>query len=118
MFIDNSKADKLTLNIVSAWPYYSTLAEVPQKYKDKVLPNSGYRLMVSSLESGNSISGIYSWDGSTWRTQAQVNDHPSGTTANRPSTGNYIGRPYFDTDISKPLFWNGGNWVLATGSAP
>ena len=40
-----------------------------------------------------------------------------GTTANRPTVGLYIGRPYFDTTIGKPIFYTGTAWVLADGTA-
>ena len=39
----------------------------------------------------------------------------SGTTANRPTKAE-INQPYFDTDIGKPLFWNGTAWVEASGA--
>jgi hypothetical protein len=38
-----------------------------------------------------------------------------GTTANRPSSPQ-IGAQYFDTDVGKPIWWNGSNWVDATGT--
>ena len=41
----------------------------------------------------------------------------TGTTANRPTKGLYVGRPYFDTTIGKPIWYNGTIWVLATGLA-
>jgi len=38
-----------------------------------------------------------------------------GTTANRPSSpANY--EPYFDTDLNKPIWYNGTDWVDATGT--
>ena len=39
----------------------------------------------------------------------------SGTTASRPTT-TLIGAQYFDTDISKPIWFDGTNWVDATGT--
>jgi len=38
----------------------------------------------------------------------------SGTTSNRPSNPD-IGFPYFSTDLGYPIFWNGTNWVNASG---
>ena len=38
----------------------------------------------------------------------------SGTTENRP-TWQTTGIQYFDTTIKKPIWWNGTNWVDATG---
>ncbi len=41
---------------------------------------------------------------------------PSGVTASRPSSGNWVGRQYFDTTLGKPIWWNGTKWILADGS--
>lgn len=40
----------------------------------------------------------------------------SGTTGARPGTGLYIGRVYFDTTLGIPVWWDGANWVNATGA--
>lgn len=42
----------------------------------------------------------------------------SGTTAQRPTTGTYIGQPFFDTTLNKPIWRNKDNngWVDATGA--
>ena len=40
----------------------------------------------------------------------------SGTTASRPSTS-VVGAQYFDTDLTKPIWWDGTQWVDATGTA-
>jgi hypothetical protein len=42
----------------------------------------------------------------------------SGVTAARP-TKNYelwVGRPYFDTTIGLPIWWNGSDWIDAAGN--
>jgi hypothetical protein len=43
-----------------------------------------------------------------------------GTTANRPTlTTDDIGAAYIDTTLTvpgKPIWWNGGGWVDATGA--
>ena len=45
-----------------------------------------------------------------------------GTTANRPTNEflttfeQYVGFKYFDTTLSKPIFWSGTKWVDATGA--
>jgi hypothetical protein len=39
----------------------------------------------------------------------------SGTTANRPTTGLYVGRRYFDTTLGQVIWWNGSAWVGPTG---
>ncbi len=40
----------------------------------------------------------------------------SGTTALRPVNNLYISRPYFDTTLGYPVFWNGSGWVDAQGT--
>lgn len=40
----------------------------------------------------------------------------AGTTANRPTTGLYIGRRYFDSTLGKPVWYTAAGWVDATGS--
>lgn len=44
-------------------------------------------------------------------------NNPSGATANRPVNGLVIGANYFDTDLGKPIFWNGTAWVDSTGTS-
>lgn len=41
----------------------------------------------------------------------------SGTTAQRPADTKmlWIGRTYFDTSLGIPIWWNGTDWVDATG---
>ena len=40
----------------------------------------------------------------------------SGSTANRPTVALWVGRPYFDTTLNKPIWWKGAVWVDATGA--
>ena len=40
----------------------------------------------------------------------------SGTTANRPTTDLQVGDYYFDTTLGHPIWYDGTNWVNATGS--
>lgn len=35
----------------------------------------------------------------------------SGPTSNRPTTGLYVGRKYFDTTLNQLVIWNGTTWV-------
>ena len=39
-----------------------------------------------------------------------------GVTANRPTNGIHYGFQYFDTTLSKPIYWSGTAWVDATGT--
>lgn len=40
----------------------------------------------------------------------------SGDTASRPLTSLAVGQFYFDTDLGLPIWWNGTDWVDATGT--
>lgn len=40
----------------------------------------------------------------------------SGITANRPTVGLVVGLYYFDTTLGIPIWWDGENWVDATGT--
>lgn len=39
----------------------------------------------------------------------------SGTTAQRPTTGLFIGRTYFDITLNRPIWYTGTNWIRADG---
>ena len=39
-----------------------------------------------------------------------------GTTVNRPVNKLQIGQMYFDTTLGIPIWWNGKNWVNASGT--
>ena len=60
-----------------------------------------------------STTTVYSSD----KTQTLYNETQvrSGTTPDRP-TGVVIGTMYFDTDLNMPIWWNGTDWVDATGT--
>jgi len=53
-------------------------------------------------------------------TQTEVNNlykkiKNGGPTAERPSDPSNFER-YFDTDLNKPIWWNGTDWVDSTGT--
>lgn len=67
------------------------------------------------------LSGLAGWPTPwrNWLTQAWgilAAVSQSGKTANRPATGLYPGRPYFDTDLGIPVWFDGTNWIDATGA--
>ena len=41
----------------------------------------------------------------------------SGNTSSRPSEDIDVGQFFFDTDLGKPIWYNGSNWVDATGAS-
>ena len=40
----------------------------------------------------------------------------SGTTAQRPTTYLWVGRTYFDTTLTRPIWYTGANWIKADGT--
>jgi hypothetical protein len=40
----------------------------------------------------------------------------SGTTANRPTEFILVGQFYYDTTLSKPIYWNGTVWKDSAGT--
>jgi hypothetical protein len=40
----------------------------------------------------------------------------SGTTAARPTIDLQVGQFYFDTTITRPIWWTGTNWINAAGT--
>lgn len=40
----------------------------------------------------------------------------SGSTVDRPIKGLYVGRPYWDSTIGIPIWFNGITWVDSTGN--
>jgi hypothetical protein len=58
-------------------------------------------------------------DAANVQTQQAINtlSTPSaGTTALRPTTSLQVGQFYFDTSLGIPIWWDGTNWVDATGT--
>lgn len=41
----------------------------------------------------------------------------SGTTAQRPTTFLWTGRPYYDTTLALPIWYKGPGWIKADGTA-
>ena len=56
----------------------------------------------------------YNWAVATTRAINELRS--SGTTANRPTARLFVGRFYFDTTLGKPIWYDGTNWVDATGA--
>jgi hypothetical protein len=47
---------------------------------------------------------------------AALNTPSAGITADRPATSLQVGQQYFDTTLGIPIWWDGTNWVDATGT--
>jgi hypothetical protein len=75
-------------------------------------------LTVSFLEHGP--KGIVNMMGGFIMNDSDVSDMlsaGSGESSSRPSLGsNPSSVPFFDTDIGKPVWWNGADWIDASGN--
>ena len=71
----------------------------------------GYSSYISKVASntGNSLSDI-----NYWGCVAKGQQILSGSTENRPAIVS-IGIQYFDTTLSKPIWYNGASWVDSNG---
>ena len=71
------------------------------------------------LESAPIMPAWANWFTSAWKLLNVVEAH--GTTAQRPTTGLFIGMTYFDTTLNKPIWlkaYSAGvaTWIDATGA--
>lgn len=60
--------------------------------------------------------GLYYKRGDVLVSVAFDNANKSGTTENRPTSLVSVGFQYFDTTLGKPIYYNGTEWVDATGT--
>jgi hypothetical protein len=60
--------------------------------------------------------GLYYKRGDVLVSVAFDNANKSGTTENRPTSLVSVGFQYFDTTLGKPIYYNGTDWVDATGT--
>jgi len=63
---------------------------------------------------GKSTYKAYGLTASDWKLMAS---QQFGTTANRPNGVLFIGTEYFDTDLNRPVWWNGSAWVNSNPNA-
>jgi hypothetical protein len=66
------------------------------------------------------VSGIKAKTDATYATKNQLNEvankvNQAGSSADRPTTA-VLGQCYFDTDLNKPIWFNGTDWVDYTGA--
>ena len=55
------------------------------------------------------------WQNAFSNSNLYDNEHCAGSSANRPVV-KYVGMPYYDTTLAMPIWWNGTNWIDATGN--
>lgn len=68
-----------------------------------------------ALDGGVFSPAWAAWFMQIFRVSSDVQN--SGPTANRPAINLYAGKPYFDTTLGKPIWYEGPGWVDATGAS-
>lgn len=87
----------------------SLLGSPPTNAVDRLDIDKRGRPSLASVDSGwrNFFNGLY---------LICLGTSQSGKTANRPSDGLWVGRPYFDTTLGFPVWYNGVTWVNSAGA--
>jgi hypothetical protein len=72
--------------------------EYSQQYQDQL--NNAFRLYFAQLDNFTQATTIPN----------------SGVTANRPIDRLQVGQFYFDTTLGLPIWWDGSDWIDASGT--
>lgn len=84
----------------------------PEVFQEQGTPPWGYRL----LEGIRKVVQRIDENGISLERDPRIAVH-SGATADRPTGGNrFLYLNYFDTDLGIPIWWDGTNWIDATGA--
>ena len=79
---------------------------------DVVFDGESSYVSLIDANTGNLLTDATKWE---CLAKGGVSTPKYGTTDNRPPTTS-IGDQYFDTTISKPIWYNGTNWVDSNGT--
>lgn len=102
---------------MSEWTYNSTnLSRYTINTTSSIvdLTFDGYKYVFIGLPIGGTEKGLNIYINNTNAIQF-VTTPSQGETADRPAAYP-LGKPFFDTTIAKPIWWNGTAWVDATGA--
>ena len=85
-------------------------------FRNSPLPNPGAEYDPQYIRQMIRVLEIYFDQLNGWNLQVYNAFTAAGTTAQRPAAGLYTGQYYFDTDLGIPIWYNGSDWVDATGT--
>lgn len=104
-------------------PEGKILARNFDSYKDDISKTAYSGSPVGNLDHGVGSEVVDKNNGERWIKTESGNEGwrrilgtYRGNTANRPSNPK-LGQDYFDTELGKPIWWNGSNWVDSTGTS-
>ncbi|MFA7597782.1 MAG: hypothetical protein WCX83_00165, partial [Candidatus Cloacimonas sp.] len=112
------------LAVVMGQAEYSSQAEANNATPPTIIPTilGGLGSLVGFVtyaKSGTSFSNVLSAFAQTFSSSSAIVYLPAGTTgttASRPTTNLLIGQYYYDTTLSKPIWWNGTAWTDGMGT--
>ena len=85
-----------------------------KRFKANPLPNPDLQYSVEQAQQSIRVIELYFSQLDNFL--SVLSTPSSGTTANRPTTDLQVGDYYFDTTLGHPIWYDGTNWVNATGS--
>ena len=85
-------------------------------FKNSPLPNPPAEFDAQYIRQMIRVLEIYFDQLDAWNVQVYDTLTAAGATADRPAAGLYTGQYYFDTDLGIPIWYNGSDWVDATGT--
>ena len=85
-------------------------------FKNSPLPNPPAEFDAQYIRQVIRVLEIYFNQLNAWNVQVYGALTAAGATADRPAVGLYTGQYYFDTDLGIPIWYNGTDWVDATGT--
>jgi len=85
-------------------------------FKNSPLPNPPAEFDAQYIRQMIRVLEIYFNQLNAWNVQVYNAFTAAGATANRPAFDLYTGQYYFDTDLGIPIWYNGTDWVDATGT--
>ncbi len=88
-------------------------------YRADGVGGSNYTKQLVIINAADTHAGMwersYNGSNSTWSTWARIMTSNVGNTASRPASA-FTGYQYYDTTLSKPIWWNGTVWKDAAGT--
>lgn len=122
VYIINNDPSRLV--VVMGQAEYASQVEANIATPPTTIPNilSGLGSLIGFVtyaKSGTSFSNVLSAFAQTFSSSSAIVYLPAGTTgttASRPTTNLLIGQYYYDTTLSKPIWWNGTAWTDGMGT--
>jgi len=81
------------------------------------LPTAFPSLELTSTEDVSQLRALFTGIRDMFARVANVLNNPDfGATTARPTTQLTVGQSYFDATLGQPIWWDGAQWIDATGA--